>query len=166
MSQKGSISGNVLWGILLGFAIVTAWLFYPDIWTIFKSSTPRAADKISTIKEKIVSVKLPILQEKDEPPLTDNSGKKAENKDVPEMPEAKAEEAKDASEKKTMYACWKFDERGTAEDFIKSIEKQSGVDLGLGQEGYKYVVYIPASDEAEKSEKEDLIKRFAGITVN
>ena len=97
---------------------------------------------------------------------TKYSGKKTENKDVPEKPESKTKKTKDALEKKTLYAFWGFDERGNAEDFMKSIKKQSGVDLTLGQEGYRYVVYIPAANESEKGEKIDLIKKFSGITVN
>jgi hypothetical protein len=81
-----------------------------------------------------VSKKFPVLQEKDE--LIQKS-----------------------CDKKTMYAFFKFDDQTTAEDFMENIEKRSGVDLWLGQEDYRYVVYIPAADEQEKKEKADLIKR-------
>jgi hypothetical protein len=55
MSQKGFILRNVLCGILLGLAIVAGLLFYPDIRSLLKSSTPRIADKITTVKQKVVS---------------------------------------------------------------------------------------------------------------
>ncbi len=139
MSQKGFILRNVLCGILLGLAIVAGLLFYPDIRSLLKSSTPRIADKITTVKQKVVSKKFPVLQKKDE--LIQKS-----------------------CDKKTMYAFFKFDDQTTAEDFMENIEKRSGVDLWLGQEDYRYVVYIPAADEQEKKEKADLIKRKTGIT--
>jgi len=67
-------------------------------------------------------------------------------------------------EKITMYAFWSFDERMTAEEFVESIEKHSGIDLWLGQEGHRYVVFIPSANEGEKREKTDLIKKEAGIS--
>ena len=139
MSQKGFILRSILWGIFLGLVIVAGLLFYPDIRSLLKSSTPRIADKITTVKEKVVPKKFPVLQEKDE---------------LIQKP----------CDKKIMYAFFKFDERATAEDFMENIEKRSGVDLWLGQEDYRYVVYIPAADEQEKREKADLIKRETGIT--
>lgn len=166
MSQKGSIAGSILWGVLLGFGIVTAWLFYPDIPAVFRFSAPRGADIPSAIKEKAVSVRRPILGENRESPLSAESVIKTEKEGAPDVPEKTGSDAIEASVKKTLYAFWGFDERGTAEDFTKSIKKQSGVDLELGQEGYRYVVYIPAADEVEKEEKISLIKKSCGISIN
>ena len=70
---------------------------------------------------------------------------------------------KNPFEKKTMYTFWKFDERMTAEEFVESIEKRSGVDLWLGQENRRYVVFIPAANEGEKRKKADMIKKETGI---
>jgi len=66
-------------------------------------------------------------------------------------------------EKKIMYAFWQFDERMTAEDFMESIRKRAGVDLWLGQESHKYVVYVPAADEEERNHKVELVNENAGI---
>jgi len=66
-------------------------------------------------------------------------------------------------EQKTLYPFWKFDERTTAQNFLVNIERRSGVDLMLGQDGYRYVVYIPAANKEKKREKAGLIKRETGI---
>jgi hypothetical protein len=65
--------------------------------------------------------------------------------------------------KKIMYAFWEFDKQIIAEEFMESIRKGSGVDLWLGQEGHRYIVYITAVDEQGKREKAELIKRETGI---
>ena len=65
--------------------------------------------------------------------------------------------------KKFMYTLWEFDRQMIAEEFMESIRKRSGVDLWLGQEGRRYVVYIPALGEEEKRGKAELIKRETGI---
>ena len=65
--------------------------------------------------------------------------------------------------KKIMYAFWEFDRQMIAEEFMESIRKRSGVDLWLGQEGRRYIIYISALGEEEKREKAELIKRETGI---
>jgi len=66
-------------------------------------------------------------------------------------------------EKKIMFAFWPFEKRRTAEDFMASIEKRAGVELWLGQQDYKYMVFIPAKDKKERDHKMALIIEKAGI---
>ena len=81
MSQNGSVATNVLWGILLGAAVVAAWLFYPDIWRAFEPSASRISGKITPDKEEMISKRLPVSQGKDGPAVSRDSGKKAEDRD-------------------------------------------------------------------------------------
>ena len=62
------------------------------------------------------------------------------------------------------YAFWKFDKRKNAQAFVANIQKQTGIELLMGREGFEYVVYIPAADSREKTQKADVIKRVTGIS--
>jgi len=166
MSQDGFILRSVLYGMFLGLAIIAGWLYHPHIVAMFHSEAPEVADHLTAIKDKIEKVRLLIptpASDKKEPVSTG---------DVPatgiEAPAPAKQMVQDVSkaqprEKQTMYPFWRFDERRTAEDFMAKTQKRTGVDLTLGQEGYRYVIYIPAASEEEKREKAELIKRETGI---
>ena len=166
MSQDGFILRSVLYGMFLGLAIIGAWLYHPHILAVFHSATPEVAEHLTAMKDKIERVRLLIptpALEKEEPVST---------RDVPvadaEAPAPAKQMVQDISknqsfDKQTLYPFWRFDESRTAEDFMAKIQKRTGVDLTLGQEGYRYVVYIPAASEEEKREKAELIKRETGI---
>jgi hypothetical protein len=64
---------------------------------------------------------------------------------------------------KTMYAFWRFDERITAERFMQMVEKRSGVKLWMGQQGFGYVICIPAADLEEKRQKQGVIEKETGL---
>jgi len=169
MSQDGFIVRSVLYGMLLGLAVICAWLYYPNILTLVHSAAPGAADRLTAMKDKVESVRFlipaPSLYKKEEksPP---SAG------DVPavdiEAPAQAKQEAQDIPteaplEKETLYPFWRFDQRTTAEDFKTKIEKRTGVNLIVGQEGVRYVVYIPAASEAENRQKAEQIQRDTGI---
>ena len=166
MSQDGFILRSVLYGMFLGLAIIAGWLYHPHILALFHSEVPEVADHLTAIKDKIERVRLliptPALDKEETIPT----------RDVPvadaEAPAPAKQMVQDTSktqprEKQTMYPFWRFDERRIAEDFIVKIQKRTGVDLTLGQEGYRYVIYIPAAGEEEKRQKADLIERETGI---
>lgn len=67
--------------------------------------------------------------------------------------------------RKEMYPFWRFDERSTAESFMKSVENRAGVDLWLGQDGYQYVVCFPAKDQNDRNEKAKLIQDMTGMNM-
>ena len=166
MSQDGFILRSVLYGMFLGLAIIAGWLYHPNILALFHSEVPEVADHLTAMKDKIEKVRLLI------PTLPLNKKETAPTRDVPatdtEMPAPVEQMVQDVSKtqprgKQTMYPFWRFDERRIAEDFIVKIQKRTGVDLTLGQEGYRYVIYIPAAGEEEKRQKADLIERETGI---
>jgi soluble lytic murein transglycosylase-like protein len=64
---------------------------------------------------------------------------------------------------KTMYAFWEFDEQITARRFMKMVQNQSGVQLWMRQQGFSYVIYIPAADPQEKDRKLQLIEQETGL---
>lgn len=66
-------------------------------------------------------------------------------------------------EKRAMYPFLAFSSRRTAEDFVASIKRSTGVDLWVGQKDSMYTVFIPAADEEEKNQKTTLICEKAGI---
>jgi len=166
MSQDGFILRSVLYGMFLGLTIIAGWLYHPHILALFHSEVPEVADHLTAIKDKIEKVRLLIPT----PPL--DKKEPVSTRDVPvadaEAPAPAKQMVQDISktqprDKQTMYPFWRFDERRIAEDFIVKIEKRTGVDLKIGEEGYRYVVYIPAVSEEEKKEKAELIKRETGI---
>jgi len=152
--------------MFLGLAIIAGWLYHPHIVALFHSKVPEVADHLTAMKDKIEKVRLLIptpAPDKKEPVST---------RDVPaadiEMSAPAKQIVQDISknhpfDKQTMYPFWRFDELRTAEDFMAKIQKRTGVDLTLGQEGYRYVIYIPAASEEEKRQKAELIKRETGI---
>ena len=169
MSQNGFILRSVLYGMFLGLAIIAGWLYYPHILPLFHSAAPGVADHLTAIRDKVEEVRLLIPT-----PSPDKKEEKGHisTGDVPaadvEMPAPVKQMVQDISneeplEKQTLYPFWRFDERRTAEDFKIKIEKRTGVNLIVGQEGYRYVVYIPAASEAEKRQKAELIERETGI---
>ncbi len=166
MSQDGFILRSVLYGMFLGLAIIAGWLYHPHILALFHSEVPEVADHLTAMKDKIEKVRLLIPT----PPL--DKKEPVSTRDVPaagtEAPAPVKQMVQDISktqprDKQTMYPFWRFDERRIAEDFIVKIEKRTGVDLKIGEEGYRYVVYIPAVSEEEKRQKAELIKRETGI---
>ena len=166
MSQDGFILRSVLYGMFLGLAIIAGWLYHPHILALFHSEVPEVADHLTAMKDKIEKVRLLI------PTPAPDKDEIVSTRDVPaevaEVPVPAKQMVQDMSktqprDKQTMYPFWRFDERRTAEDFIVKIQKRTGVDLTLGQEGYRYVIYIPAASEEEKRQKADLIKRETGI---
>ncbi|MCJ7808846.1 MAG: hypothetical protein MUP26_01165, partial [Desulfobulbaceae bacterium] len=166
MSQDGSILRSVLYGMFLGLAIIAGWLYYPQILAVFHSEVPEVADHLTAIKDKIEKVRLLI------PTPAPDKKAPVSTQDVPaagiEAPAPAKQLVQNISkthpfDKQTLYPFWRFDESRTAEDFMAKIQKRTGVDLTLGQEGYRYVVYIPAASEGEKKEKAELIKRETGI---
>ena len=166
MSQDGFILRSVLYGMFLGLAIIAGWLYHPNILALFHSEVPEVADHLTAMKDKIEKVRLLI------PTPAPDKKETAPTRDVPvadaEAPAPAKQMVQDISktqprEKQTMYPFWRFDERRIAEDFIVKIQKRTGVDLTLGQEGYRYVIYIPAAGEEEKRQKADLIERETGI---
>ncbi|MBL7205538.1 MAG: hypothetical protein ISS63_14615 [Desulfobacteraceae bacterium] len=166
MSQDGFILRSVLYGMFLGLAIIAGWLYHPHIVALFHSEVPEVADHLTAMKDKIEKVRLLI------PTPAPDKKETAPTRDVPaagiEAPAPVKQMVQDVSKtqprgKQTMYPFWRFDERRIAEDFIVKIQKRTGVDLTLGQEGYRYVIYIPAAGEEEKRQKADLIKRETGI---
>ncbi|MFH1935125.1 MAG: hypothetical protein ABIN18_26600 [Pseudomonadota bacterium] len=174
MSQDGFILRSVLYGMFLGLAIIAGWLYYPHILTLFHSAAPEVADHLTAMKDKLERVRFLIPGERNETPSIPAPEKEepVSTRDVPaagiEAPASAKQMVQDISknhpfDKQTMYPFWRFDERRTAEDFMAKIEKRTGVDLTLGQEGYRYVIYIPAASEEEKREKAELIKRETGI---
>ena len=177
MSQDGFILKNVLYGVFLGLAIIAGWLYYPHILTLYHSAAPELADHLTAMKDKVESVRFLIPREGSETFSTRSNHKKEKKDHIPtgDVPAADAEApapgkqmVQDISktqprEKQTMYPFWRFDERRTAEDFMGKIQKRTGVDLTLGQEGYRYVIYIPAASEEEKRQKADLIEQETGI---
>lgn len=166
MSQDGFILRNVLFGIFLGLAIIGAWLYHPHILALFHSEVPEVADHLTAMKDKLEKVKLLIptpVPDKKEPVST---------RDVPAANTKAPAPAKQMVQdivknhpfdKQTLYPFWRFDESRTAEDFMAKIQKRTGVDLTLGREGYRYVVYIPAAGEEEMRQKAELIKRETGV---
>jgi len=177
MSQDGFILRNVLCGMFLGLAIIAGWLYHPHILALFHSEVPEVADHLTAMKDKIEKVRLLIPGERNEISPAESPDKKEEKdhistRDVPaagtEAPGPVKQIVQDISknypfDKQTMYPFWRFDERRIAEDFIVKIEKRTGVNLTLGQEGYRYVIYIPAAGEEEMRQKAELIKRETGI---
>jgi len=166
MSQDGFILRSVLFGMFLGLAIIAGWLYYPHILALFHSEVPEVADHLTAMKDKIEKVRLLI------PTPAPDKKETASTRDVPaagtEAPAPVKQIVQDISknhsrDKQTMYPFWRFDERRIAEDFIVKIEKRTGVDLKIGEEGYRYVIYIPAAGEEEMRQKAELIKRETGI---
>lgn len=166
MSQDGFILRSVLYGMFLGLAIIAGWLYHPHILALFHSEVPEVADHLTAMKDKIEKVRLLIPN-----PASDKK-ETVSTRDVPatdtEAPAPAKQMVQDISktqprEKQTMYPFWRFDERRTAEDFMAKTQKRTGVDLTLGQEGYRYVIYIPAASEEEMRQKAELIKRETGI---
>jgi len=173
--------------MFLGLAIIAGWLYHPHILALFHSEVPEVADHLTAIKDKIEKVRLliptPAPDKKETAPTRDVSAagieapapdkkETAPTRDVSaagiEAPAPAKQMVQDISknqslDKQTMYPFWRFDESRTAEDFMAKIQKRTGVDLTLGQEGYRYVVYIPAASEEEKRQKADLIERETGI---
>ena len=168
MSQDGFILRSVLYGMFLGLAIIAVWLYYPRILTLFHSAAPVVAEHLTAIRDKV---------EGNETSLSRSADKKEKKDHIPvgdvpassiEVPAPAKKMVQDFSkthplEKQIMYPFWWFDERTTAEDFKIKIKKRTGVDLIVGQEGYRYVIYIPAASEEEKRQKAELIKRETGI---
>jgi len=177
MSQNGFILRSVLYGMFLGLAIIAGWLYHPHILTLFHSAAPEVADHLTAIRDKVKKVGLPVPGEGNETSLTRSTDKKEKKSHIPtgdvpaagiEVPAPAKQMAQDISknhpfDKQTMYPFWRFDERTTAEDFKIKIAKRTGVNLIIGQEGYRYVVYIPAASEEEKRQKADLIEGETGI---
>ena len=184
MSQKALSLKNILWGILLGLTITAGWFFYPNILHFFKSSTMQIAEKPKIVtQDELDTEDISSLPGEDTLAPTPISTKSNEAQEPPIAPEpdSKEEEGTDdaeedrvdepvsqevmsgPSEKKTMYPFWEFDDRDTAESFMANIKERSGVELWLGQEGHRYIVYIPAMDEKEKNKKAALIKKETGI---
>ena len=169
MSQNGFILRSVLYGLFLGLAIVTGWLFSPHILALFHPSATEVADQLTAIEDKGKVVKIIVPNETNETSPTGSPDKNEEKNHLFDnaMPAVDfggpAWTEQGAKEEKILYPFWKFDERTTAQNFLVNIEKQSGVELVLGQEGYRYVVYIPAANKEKKSEKAGLIKRETGI---
>jgi len=166
MSQDGFILRSVLYGMFLGLLIIAGWLYHPHILAMFHSAAPEVADHLTAMKDKLESVRLLIPT-----PAPDNK-EPVSTGDVPEAgieaPAPAKQMVQDISknhttDKQTLYPFWRFDEHRTAQDFITKIQKRTGVDLTLGQEGYRYVIYIPAASEEEKRQKAELIKRKTGI---
>jgi len=156
MSQDGFILRSVLFGMFLGLAIIGAWLYHPHILALFHSEVPEVADQVRLLIPTPAPGKKEPLSTRDVPPSDT------------ETPAPAKQMVQDISrnhpfDKQTLYPFWRFDESRTAEDFMAKIQKKTGVDLTLGQEGYRYVVYIPAASEEEKKEKAELIKREAGV---
>jgi len=156
MSQDGFILRSVLFGMFLGLAIIGAWLYHPHFPALFHSEVPGAADQVRLL--------IP----------TPAPGKKVpvSTRDVPaadtETPGLEKQMVQDISrnpflDKQTLYPFWRFDECRTAEDFMAKIQKRTGVDLAIGPEGYRYMVYIPAASEGEMRQKAELIKRETGV---
>ncbi|MEA2039191.1 MAG: hypothetical protein U9N82_05115 [Thermodesulfobacteriota bacterium] len=168
MSQDGFILRSVLFGIFLGLAIIAGWMHYPRILPVFHSAVPVVTEYLTAIRDKM---------EVKDASLSRSADKKEKKGHIPagdvstagvEVPAPTKQMVQDLSrtpapEKQTMYPFWWFDERTTAEDFMAKIQKRTGVDLTLGQEGYRYVIYIPAASEEEKRQKADLIERETGI---
>lgn len=166
MSQDGFILRSVLYGMFLGLAIIAGWLYHPHILALFHSEVPEVTNHLMAMKNKIEKVRLLIPT----PPL--DKKETDLTRDVPaagiEAPAPAKQIVQDISKnrafaKQTMYPFWRFDERRIAEDFIVKIEKRTGVDLKIGEEGYRYVVYIPAVSEEEKRQKADLIEQETGV---
>jgi len=62
-----------------------------------------------------------------------------------------------------MYAFWEFDKRPAAETFAANIESMTDIRMWVGQKDFKFMVYIPAADEADKERKTAIIKDKTGI---
>jgi len=166
MSQDGFILRSVLYGMFLGLAIIAGWLYHPHILALFHSEVPEVADHLTAMKDKIEKVRLLIptpASDKKEPvstgyvPAADTEAPAPAKQMVQDISKI------EPRDKQTMYPFWRFDERRIAEDFIVKIEKRTGVNLKIGEEGYRYVVYIPAVSEEEKRQKADLIEQETGI---
>ena len=181
MSNKAFSLKNILCGILLGLTIVAGWLFYPNILNFFKSSALQTAKKTTTVfRDNIDNVSIPFSSEKDELSAPKFPTKDDEEIGTPGLSELKGDDGIYSSlqetrheavveviqkpfKKKIIYAFWEFDKQMIAEEFMESVRKRSGVDLWLGQEGHRYIVYIPAVDEQGMREKAELIKSETGI---
>ena len=157
MSQDGFIVRSVLYGMLLGLAVICAWLYYPNILTLLHSAAPGAADRLTAI------VPSPDKWAEKDPistgdvPQADIEAPAQTKQETPDIP------TETPLDKETLYPFWRFDQRTTAEDFKTKIEKRTGVNLIVGQEGLRYVVYIPAGSEAENRQKAEQIQRDTGI---
>jgi hypothetical protein len=63
----------------------------------------------------------------------------------------------------TLYPFRAFDSAGPARRFVESILKSAGVELQVERQAHRYVVLIPALDEAGKERKAELIREKAGV---
>jgi len=169
MSQDGFILRGVLYGMFLGLTIIGAWLYHPHILAVFHSAVPEVADHLTAMKDKVERVRLliptPALDKKEKQDHPSTGDRPAADTEAPGPAKQMVQDISETQplDKQTLYPFWRFDESRTAEDFMAKIQKRTGVDLTLGQEGYRYVVYIPAASEKEKREKAELIKRETGI---
>lgn len=64
MSQNRFVLKSVLWGIILGLAVVTGLFFSPHILALLHPPVPEAADRITAVKDKVKAVRLPVPKEK------------------------------------------------------------------------------------------------------
>jgi predicted negative regulator of RcsB-dependent stress response len=115
---------NVLWGILLGLMFVCAWVYFSEVMDRFRSSAPEMKQKVTALIHD--------QEEKVKPYVEKISTTLAEKKEAFVSPLSKKEKGPDAAyDEKGTYPLLAFNSRKTAEDFMASIKRSTGVDLWL-----------------------------------
>lgn len=179
--------GNILIGVLIGLTIVVGLFFYPGYLDRFKPSVKAAknvTEKAGDILWENVESLRPHIEEAAESvggSVDKSGGNETKSRDGKKATglaeERKGESAENfqdsqatvetidssGAEERELTVFLTFDNKRTAEEFVASIKKSTEIDLELGNKGYRYVVFIPADSEAERIQKEDLIRTKAGL---
>jgi len=172
---------NIFYGVVLGILVVVGWLFHGEIWAYLQTQAPEMKEIIRTAvyerrntPEALTPEALPETPEPPppsaivEPTETESPAPVIEalEQRPPVSTEGAPEEAPAVShEEETviLYPFRTFDSAGTASRFVDSIRKSTGVELQVERQTHRYVVLIPALDEAEKERKAALIREMAGV---
>ena len=173
---------NIFTGVVLGVLAVVVWLFHGEIWAYLQTQAPEMREIVRTaVREQRhiseLEISGPTRESPGEPPpaTMEEPGQPKSPAPVIEALEqeltasaagvpAEAPAVNQEEREITLYPFRAFDSAGTARRFAESILKSTGVELQVERQGHRYVVLIPALDEAEKEHKAELIREKAGVT--
>ena len=173
---------NIFTGVVLGVLAVVVWLFHGEIWAYLQTQAPEMREIVLTAVQEQHNM---YEREISEPTVESPGEPRLATVDEPGQPKSPApiiealEQERTASAARvpvevpavnqeereiTLYPFRAFDSAGTAKRFVVSILKSTGVELQVERQAHRYVVLIPALNEAEKELKAELIREKAGVT--
>ena len=165
MSGTSTLRKSVLWGILLGLLVIAGLVLYPHVAERLKDVPSRVVRQArqARLSRLAKEEKTPAVRKKI-PPAQEAAPSPKKAGGVP-VPRKAAGETVPPAGKETLYPLKTFDSPDTAERFIKSIRKSTGLELRVKEADFRYVVLLPARDESEKERKADLIREKTGLRL-